>query len=146
MSSRGIFPSLALSAHIASPPTPHQTMPDDTGPLTDRLLLSPLVVEKCFFFFSALRINLNLNLSFFSSVASSLCSHPVDKPYSLLMDSIRRAGAVCPLELGKSYLISTIASHSLKSGSNIALLFVNVNVCLQTTTLSGYRSDFNYQK
>lgn len=25
-------------------------------------------------------------LSFFSSVASSLCNHPVDKPYSLLMD------------------------------------------------------------
>lgn len=48
-----------------------------------------------FFFFFALRINLNLNLSFFSSVASSLCSHHVAKPYSLLMDSIRRAGAVC---------------------------------------------------
>lgn len=51
--------------------------------------------EVLFFFFLALRINLNLNLSFFSSVASSLCSHHVAKPYSLLMDSIRRAGAVC---------------------------------------------------
>lgn len=45
-------------AEASSPPWPwvptllvHQTMLDDTGPLTDRLLLSPLVVEKCFFFF-----------------------------------------------------------------------------------------------
>lgn len=95
VSSRGILPSLALGDHIATPLTPPQAMLDDTGLLTDRLLPSQLVVEKCFFFFLALRINLNLNLSFFSSVASSLCSHHVAKPYSLLMDSIRRAGAVC---------------------------------------------------
>ncbi|KAK7830937.1 hypothetical protein U0070_018481 [Myodes glareolus] len=69
--------------------------------------------------------------------------HPVAKPYSLLMDSIRRAGAACSYEFGKSYLISAIASCPLKSGSIIAPLFVFVNVCLQTTTLSGYRKPLN---
>lgn len=58
---------MTLSVPQRRPPLPSATL-RDTGPLTDTPLPPQLVVEKCafFIFFLALRINLNLNLSFFS--------------------------------------------------------------------------------
>lgn len=151
------FLSMTYSVQQRHPPLPWSsihtaTIPllpavlSDTDPSVDTPLPSQLVVKKRFFFFFGSKNQFESEPLSFLSVASSLCSHPVAKPYSLLMDSIRRAGAACSYEFGKSYLISAIASCLLKSGSNIAPLFVFVNVCLQTTTFIGYRSDFNYQK
>lgn len=144
VSSRGTLPSLG-PVSILPPLLP--AVLSDTDPSIDTLPPSRLVVKKrFFFFFFGFKNQFESEPFSFLSVASSLCSHPVAKPYSLLMDSLRGAGAACSHEFGKSYLISAIASRPLKSGSIIAPLFVSVNVCLQTTTLSGYRSDFNYQK
>lgn len=143
VSSRGTLPSLG-PVSILPPLLP--AVLSDTDPSIDTLPPSQLVVKKRFFFFFGFKNQFESEPFSFLSVASSLCSHPVAKPYSLLMDSLRGAGAACSHEFGKSYLISAIASRPLKSGSIIAPLFVSVNVCLQTTTLSGYRSDFNYQK
>lgn len=92
----------ALSSWPVSPdghcPGPAEA-PLCAGLLLPALLCSPLCSGKWSFpgcpfpvpyrdtlIFKPLWTTFESELSFFSSVASSLCNHPVDKPYSLLMD------------------------------------------------------------
>lgn len=74
------------SVHTATSPLPSATL-RDTGPLTDTPLPPQLVVGSVlfliFYIFFGFKNQFESEPFFFLSVASSLCSHPVAKPYSL---------------------------------------------------------------